>query len=448
MHTVALNIFPFFLFFPSFPCLGTSRHEKKKTVPHLVRFDSRLRDSLATRLSLPNQLPPSALLSYSQPIGNGGRGFRSLALTAAAAKWASATAVSFDVQHLVDAAVSPLPFMLDRDAAHQALLNLGVQAAAPDVDADHDDFDLCKLPLDPNDIVGYYGSAPWAPGLQRSLSMSVEKAQLASFLDSSACSPLDTARFCSNKNRYTTRWLSTSTVCRPLSSKAVSLAVRLHDGLPPASDLPTHCWLGKDSVCNADLTVNPWHCLSCPALKCRSIYRRHNAVVDLLLRFARAHSCLAHAIKKDLSDRVPDGLVHFGDRSVYFDVSGVSLTAPSYSHMAPGAALRARETSKVTKYFNFARDNDAKIAPFVLDCFGSLGKKSMQFLDSIVEESALDLCPSMTKSSFLTQLSVVWQAGNAKIFQEWATEMRKLAHRSRQRPSVSLAARLVGTCRA
>ena len=171
-------------------------------------------------------------------------------------------------------------------------------------------------------------------------------------------------------------------------------------------------------------------------------------MVDLLLRFARAHSCLAHAIKKDLSDRVPDGLVHFGDRSVYFDVSGVSLTAPSYSHMAPGAALRARETSKVTKYFNFARDNDAKIAPFVLDCFGSLGKKSMQFLDSIVEESALDLCPSMTKSSFLTQLSVVWQAGNAKIFQEWATEMRKLAHRSRQRPSVSLASRFAGTCRA
>ena len=79
-----------------------------------------------------------------------------------------------------------------------------------------------------------------------------------------------------------------------------------------------------------------------------------------------------------------------------------------------------------------------------------MGKKSIQLLDSIVEESALDTCPgaSMTKSSFLTQLSVVWQAGNAKIYQEWATEMRKLAHRSRQRPSVSLAARLVGTCRA
>ena len=139
-----------------------------------------------------------------------------------------------------------------------------------------------------------------------------------------------------------------------------------------------------------------------------------------------------------------------GDRSVYFDVSGVSLTAPSYSHMAPGAALRARETSKVTKYFNFARDNDAKIAPFVLDCFGSLGKKSMQFLDSIVEESALDSCPgaSMTKSRFLTQLNFVWHAGNAKIYQEWAMEMRKLAHRSRQRPSVSLASRFAGTCRA
>ena len=33
-------------------------------------------------------------------------------------------------------------------------------------------------------------------------------------------------------------------------------------------------------------------------------------------------------------------------------------------------------------------------------------------------------------------------------YQEWATDIRKLAHHSRQRPSVSLASRLVGTCRA
>ena len=49
--------------------------------------------------------------------------------------------------------------------------------------------------------------------------------------------------------------------------------------------------------------------------------------------------------------------------------------------------------------------NDARIAPFVLDCFGSFAQKSMQFLDSIVEESALDACPdaTMTKSRFLTE---------------------------------------------
>jgi hypothetical protein len=401
------------------------------THPQLQVFDQRLRDSLNSRLSLPHPLPTSALLAHSQPIGNGGRGFRSLALIAAAAKWASATAVSFDIQHLADAAPSPLPFMVDRAAAHRALIGLGVESFVPS--ADDEGLDPTKLPLDAADIVGYYGSSPSVPGLQRALSLQLEKVQLTRFFESSDCNPADIVRFCSTKNKYTARWLATTTLHRHLSNKVVSLAVRLRDGLPPASWLPTHCRLG---ACKADLAVNPWHCLSCPAVKCKSIYRRHNAVVNLLLRFARSHSSLAHPMKKDLSDRLPDGILYSTDRTVMFDVSGVSPTCPSYSHLGPGEAISGRERSKTTKYYNFARDRGAAFVPFVLDCFGSLGTRAMALLDSIVEESTLDanFGSRMSKSAFLTLLSVTWQAGNAAIFAEWSRLMREATNKRRPLP--------------
>ena len=207
-----------------------------------------------------------------------------------------------------------------------------------------------------------------------------------------------------------------------------------------ADRLPTNCWLGK---CKADVQTNPWHCLSCPALKCLSIYRRHNFVVSLLLEFARSHSCHAHEIKKDLADRLPDGVIHFANKTVFFDVSGVSPSCPSYCGQEPGEAIRGRERSKTTKYFNFARDRDCAFVPFVLDSFGTLGPRALALVDSIVEESAFDLAgPAfISKSDFLTRLSRVWQTGNACIFREWAKEMRDSKGKFlglRRAPSTSL----------
>ena len=74
--------------------------------------------------------------------------------------------------------------------------------------------------------------------------------------------------------------------------------------------------------------------------------------------------------------------------------------------------------------------------PFVLDCFGSLGTRAMALLDSIVEESTLDanFGSRMSKSAFLTLLSVTWQAGNAAIFAEWSRLMREATNKRRPLP--------------
>ena len=83
-----------------------------------------------------------------------------------------------------------------------------------------------------------------------------------------------------------------------------------------------------------------------------------------------------------------------------------------------------------------ARDRDAAFVPFVLDCFGSLGTRAMALLDSIVEESTLDanFGSRMSKSAFLTLLSVTWQAGNAAIFAEWSRLMREATNKRRPLP--------------
>ena len=92
------------------------------TLP-IQQFDQSLRDALMQRCDLPTPLPPSALHSLTQPVGNGGAGLRSLSSISAAAKWAAAVSVATDVQQFIDASDSILPFVTERLDAHDELVN-------------------------------------------------------------------------------------------------------------------------------------------------------------------------------------------------------------------------------------------------------------------------------------------------------------------------------------
>ena len=167
-----------------------------------------------------------------------------------------------------------------------------------------------------------------------------------------------------------------------------------------------------------------------------SITVRHDHIADLLAKFARSNDCLARTyIKKDLTHKLPDGEIHFPDKTIIFDVSGVNTSAPSYRDLLPGEAVRQRERSKTTKYFDFAKSRSSSFVPFVIDSHGSLGPKALKLLDEI---EAAGLCgpgsPSpfrLTRSEFYSRLSSSWQVDNAKIFNEWSTKCRDKLSRAR-----------------
>ena len=237
--------------------------------------------------------------------------------------------------------------------------------------------------------------------------------------------------YCLLQKPLHSRWLNPSLITVPLRAKAVQACVRLRDGLPPLPALPVSC-----PLCGDDVKGNLWHCLSCVKLRRHGILLRHNFAVKLLIRYARSHSCLAHEIEKDKESLLPDGVIHLSHKSIFFDVSGVSLFAHSYRHLPPGDAIRQRESSKIGKYALHAKNANSSFVPFIIDCFGSLGKRAMQLIDEIAEESlALDLGSPppdfFSKTAFLSALSRSWQLGNANILREWSRRSRDLISKKR-----------------
>ena len=132
----------------------------------------------------------------------------------------------------------------------------------------------------------------------------------------------------------------------------------------------------------------------------------------MIINFARAHGCIAHEIKKDLDDLLPDGVIYFARKTVFFDVSGINLNAASYRDLAPGAAVDGREQHKLGKYQTYARTLCSSFVPFVLDCYGSLGPKGHQLLlDIVAEHLGLGLPPPASLFLFVCRqrLMAEWQ---------------------------------------
>jgi hypothetical protein len=121
---------------------------------------------------------------------------------------------------------------------------------------------------------------------------------------------------------------------------------------------------------------------------------------------------------------IPDGQIHTTTESIFYDVSGVHILALSHLISAiPSSAIAAREAAKHTKYDGYAKEMEAKLVPFVLDRFGSLGKEAASLVETVAAESDNPgLTPSLTRTSpalFLAELSAEWQIGNAEIFKQW-----------------------------
>jgi hypothetical protein len=179
------------------------------TLAPITAFDQRNRDALLPRLlrsSLP--LPSSALVSLTQPAGNGGLGLRELACIAPAARWASAAAAAPDLQGFVESCPASLPFLQDRFTAFDMLVASGVLRLAPG-QPEPDDSDVASrlrtLPLHPNEIISHYEGISKLKGLQRALSQQILNHRLHSFLESAECTNSDVVRLASCRQKTTHR---------------------------------------------------------------------------------------------------------------------------------------------------------------------------------------------------------------------------------------------------
>ncbi|MEY3082615.1 MAG: hypothetical protein RJA94_2600, partial [Pseudomonadota bacterium] len=408
-------------------------------------FDADLRAALAQRLELPSPLPPSALVSLTQPVGSGGTGLRELRLIGPAAKWASAAALAPDLRAFEVAAAAPLPFMRDREAAYDLLRAAGVDVAplgcasfadvpvtaeAKEAWGPFADARLLVLPRSADAIHTFYGGERRIPKLQRMLSLRVEGLQLEAFLASAECSDADRIRLASCRSKHACAWMFAHPQGTLLSDEQFAVAMRLRLGLQPLPfALPARCLL-----CNKD--ADPWHPLVCAAVRRRAVTTRHDRGMQLLGCFARSCGVLMRFEPKDLGSRVPDGELIFPRKVVLVDFSGVHSLAPSHLRTSrrPGQAMERRACVKHMKYDADAKAVDGMFAALVVDSFGSLHKEFVSLIDEIEDTATRGLgrpLPTrMTRATFLALFGSQWQADNAAIIAQWLGLCRRLRLRS------------------
>ena len=417
----------------------------------LEDFDGDVQASLMRRCNLSHELPPSALLSLTQPVGNCGLGLRSLAQVRPAGKWSASVSVAADVQSFADAADSPLPFMLDREAAFADLVAAGARVADPTVDSYYDikideeekkawgpyvDARLQFLPSSADRIIFYYCGERTIHSLQFMLSRSVANAALDRFLAGDECTVSDRIRLTSCRAKESGLWLQLHPLSLPMPDPLFRIALRLRLGLPPcAKDLPSPCPLCGKGV-GVDGTPDAWHPFACSSVRRRMVTTRHDRGMELLCRFARSCSVIASLEPKDFKSLVPDGEFFFSGFSALGDLSGVHPTAPSHLHASPqpGKAAERRAAAKDAKYASHAESVGSSFSAFVVDSFGCMHKHFTKFLDRIEEEASLApflASPGrLSRDDFLSLFAAQWQSDNARIVLQWLRMCRKRMHGS------------------
>ena len=127
---------------------------------------------------------------------------------------------------------------------------------------------------------------------------------------------------------------------------------------------------------------DPWHAFACESVRRLSTTRAHD-VAQQICESARANSCLA-SVQFVPDSHILDGQIHLTTETIFYDVSEVHILAPSHlPSAAPGSAILARQTAKHTRYDDYARGLEAKLVPFVLDRFGSLGEEAKYLVNAL-----------------------------------------------------------------
>jgi len=191
-----------------------------------------------------------------------------------------------------------------------------------------------------------------------------------------------------------------------IPDSAFALHSRSMLGLDPAEHMPPYCKACGER--SADLQVDPWHALSCPALLPLLTKRRHDRVVSVLARHLRELDCPTHIEPRRLRSEIADGVrsedrpdldVHLPSQRSLLDVSIRNPLAESNLSTAikgPLAVARSAARGKARKYASLAEGLGAAFVPFVFETLGGMVKEASKFIKQLLKDtkelrSSLDL---------------------------------------------------------
>ena len=200
-----------------------------------------------------------------------------------------------------------------------------------------------------------------------------------------------------------------------------TLAVRLRLGIPLHNALPRFC------TCREDMHARPAHLLSCRYTRHAATSYTHDVIKFAIARICRLLHINAASEPKYCKGSRPDIDIFFDITDhILLDVSMINPSAKSYTHISHTAlgAAAARERFKINYHKALAREEKAKIVPFVLESFGAFGESARKFISRLAAEAA-DNTKLYTRSEVHSMLvntcSFLLQLGNARVIRNRVT---------------------------
>jgi hypothetical protein len=373
----------------------------------------------------------SVLTQMALPLRLGGLGIRSLVTSHSQAFWASSAAASNEVDacFALPQALAESAVQRNRAAALQSLLALGIPAktTASLADEPADAF----IPSCPSISVSeFYKSALSLKSfrLQKILTSAAEDHKLVALLNSFA--PPDVRRMESLASLGASAWLTAvphpdwPSLSIPDDVFRRALRLRLH--LPVDSAPFDKCF-----HCNALISTDPFHFLSCLNTRRQAVTHRHDLIVKSITAAANragapsGNEPTSHRLNPNVARVRPDNYFHFPNGSyVLGDVSVVHAGSSSFRNKSVLTSLKVRAAAKKKKYSPYAAQVRASFTPLVIEAFGALHPDFYEHLKKIRDTALRNtVCRPQDKAAYLARLvqvlSIKLQTGNSWIIDEF-----------------------------
>jgi hypothetical protein len=189
-----------------------------------------------------------------------------------------------------------------------------------------------------------------------------------------------------------------------LSDGHYQLAMRMRLGLPPNPIMPTNC-----AACNANMSNDEWHYLSCPARMKNELNMRHDSTKQNLNFYAKLAGMVTRVEPTGLSNDSrlrPDLQLYMDQINQLVDVTIVHPTCPSHVRQA-AKQLRTAEnaaTQKKRKYAEMCENIGANFIPFAIESYGGYSQDALSLIQQIGVFASTHLS-AWSKKEIMTNLT-------------------------------------------